>query len=297
MKLKNDICNFPPSVVAELDGKIIFIDRQISASYEGPFVGDNIRNYLMADYTKQKGIIEIIKTKNLPYNTAIVQVSDDGALQTVQVQFWNISNSCPETEECDKKLFNSFGEISNNTDCSIINLKSFISSIIDYIKSDLRYSYRRFEITEITDDIKISSRYIQLSALVVGIISILNEIEYKNPIKIESERAFGQCILRFSVTSNTFITANGAFALAEHNPRVAMRIAYVTAICDKNGIDCSFQALPNSINVTLCLEETEQSEELVRAAVFEMSEVDVLSYAMDLFNYYLFNDTEGEEQE
>lgn len=297
MNLKNSSKKTPPSLVANMDGDIIFIDKSLISSLEGPRIGDNINDYLLENYTIRQDSIEVIKTKNLPYNTAILQVVGQGLLRTIQMQLWNMGEVDQENELCDKRLLESYHLITSNTVCTSMDINSFVDSVIGNMKADIRYSYRKFEISKSEESVKINGNFLRLSAIVVGIISILNEIEYKNPIKIRVEQVLGECVLKFSVPSNTFVHAQGVLALAELSPRVAMRLAYVTALCDSDEFNYDVNIMPNEIYVSLVLRRTESQTGRIFASVFDTTEKNMVSYAMDLFNYNLFSDIEGEEQE
>lgn len=296
MNLENNTHKGPPTVIADLDGKIIYVDEKVNALLLGISVGDNIDSYLAEEYINRGGV-QIIKTKNLKLNTAVLQTVGEGVGKTIEMQLWNVGKVCPENRACDKKLFDSFSEIAGKAVYAVVNLNTLVHSIVDCIKTDLRYSYRRIEIDETEEEPWVKINVAQVSTALIGIISILNEIEYRNVINVSVERMLDRFVLNFSVAFNAFCSASGALALAELNPRAAMRIAYVTAICSKSDINCDFDIKPNKVSAQLSFTSVTVEGDKLSASIYEGTEKSYVSCALDLFNYYLFSDTEGEEQE
>ncbi len=297
MNLKNCNLDTPPCLIADLNGRIIFIDNSLISAVSCPHIGDNISEYLLENYTLRDGYVEIIKTKNLPYNTALVQIVGQGLLRTIQVQLWNVGKTCAENEQCDKKLFESYPRIVSSNVCGSVDLNSYIVSVVDNIKSDIRYAYRKVEIRKSGKTAEFQGNLVVLTTAITGIISILNEIEYRNPIEITVKNILDKHILDFSVNLNTFSRSRGVFSLAEQKPNVAMRLAYVTALCDKGNIDLDVNVMPSSICISLITTADGSKTDKICASIFGTTEKSLVSYAMDLFNYNLFTGTEGEEQE
>ena len=303
MRIKNDELKNGelPTIISDLNGKIVFVNSRAATEFYPIKTGDSVSKFIDLDYVRKISIfdkkIDVVVPKTSKYEKLVVKMAGSGATKTIELYFAHSEKDSACELEKDKRLFSTYGEIVNAQANESAKLNDFLSRIVKYMHSDLRFAYRKFEIIEADNNSDMYANYAHLSALAVGTIVALNEIEYRNPIQLSLQNIFGEYALSFSVNVNTFVSAEGLRDFAELYPQIAMRLVYLTSLCDDDGIRYKFVVKPNRVEIKFVITNLVNKTGRFGYATFGVEPSAFVSYLMDIFSPYEINDTLEETQE
>lgn len=280
--------NEPPILISDLNGNIIYVNKKASHFLYPVKSGDSISKYVDLDYIKKISLfdkrIDVIVPKNCKFEKAVVKVIGTGVTKTVEVCFMN-GNADDATDLMeDKKLFATYAEVIGSDVSGAVKLNDFAHKIVDCMHADLRFAYRKFNINEAEGDPELYANFNHLSAIAVGVIIALNEIEYRNPIEISIEEMLGEYVMKISVPSNTFTEAEGLHEISELYPRIAMRLMYITSLCDNDEIKYSFSVRPNKITSSFVVTELINKTGKFSFSTFGSDQMAFISYIINIFS-------------
>ena len=285
-------------IISDLNGRIIHVSRRAATGLGRIRPGESISKFIDLDYVRKMSFfdnkIDIIVPSNCKYNRAMVRIMGTGAAKTLYISFVQGDESGIEGLANDKKLFASYFELIGSEVSGNVELSGFLDSIINCMRADLRFAYRKFETSNTNEKAQLYVNFTKLCTLTVGTIVALNEIEYRNPFKIWIDNAFGEYVLNISVNSNTFIEAEGLHSFAEAYPKIAMRLLYMATVCEDNGIKYNFSVKPNKLTISYVVSNMINETGKFSYSAFLQSQKLLVSYIMDLFST---NDASKEEQE
>lgn len=298
---RRKVNNDPPVIITDLNGEIIHMNSSAQTNLKPLRVGKNISSILELDYVRKISMldnrIDVTSPKDDRYNKAVVKVMGAGATKTIEITLLNYTNISESDEINDKKLLSTYSEIVENNIKSAIKLNNFIESTVDCLKSDLRFAYRNFEIVKNSYDQELYTYFSHLSTIAVGTVVILNEIEYRKPIKISVDNVFGEYVLNISVEAVTFQESEGLYNFCELFPKLSMRSTYVASLCDNDGIKYRFSVKPSNINISFVITEMINETGKFSCTPFGLEEGSFVAYILGLFSYKNVSDTTEEEQE
>ncbi len=290
--------NEPPTLIADLNGNIIYVSSKANSQLYPVKVGDSISKYVDLNYIRKMSLfdnrIDVVVPKNCKFEKLVVKVVGSGAIKTIELCFMHGVSAGDDEILRDKKLLSMFSEIIGNDITESVKLNDFTKQIVECMKMDLRFAYRKFDIVKmVNDDRELFINYKQLSTITIGMIIALNEIEYRNPIRIVIDKILNEYVLSISVQSNTFKTADGLYEFMELYPEIAMRIMFLTTLCDNNEIKYKFSAKPNMVTTEFIITDAINKTGKFSCSAFGLDQRAFVSYIMDMF----INDTSKEEQE
>ena len=288
---RNAELNAPPTVIADLNGSIIHLNSAALTHLKSAKVGDNITKFLELDYVRKLTMfdnrIETTKPKNCKFGRVVVMVFGTGATKTIELYFYDREENKNENEAMakDKKLFASYTEIISNDVKGNIKLNDMINEIVSSIKADLRFAYRKFEVASPENNPELYVNFSHISAVAAGTVAMLNEIEYKNPIKISVEKVFDDYVFTVSVPTPTFNEATGLHEVSELYPQIAMRLLYIAFLCDNDSIQYDFFVKPNRICASFIISEMINKTGKFSHCVFGADQKAFIAYVLSLFTY------------
>lgn len=278
----------PATIIAQVNGKIIFMNHEAKRSMPSLNMGDSISRVIDIDYVNKMTLyntrLDVLVPKNCNFEKAVVKILGTGITKTVEISFFNSEGYEEQEQINDRKIFATFSEVVGKEVVGRVRLGDFASQIVTCLKNDLRFAYRKFEILNYCDSEELYANFAHLSVITVATVIALNEIEYKKPIKIEVDRIDGKFILDISVSANTFIDKEGMYALCQTYPHIAMRLMYITSLCDCDGISYEMKIKPNAVSIRYVINEMINSTGKFSAAVFSSSLLDITAYILDVFS-------------
>lgn len=258
MRMKNNgfTAYEPPTLISDINGEIVFVNSKASNLLYPIKVGDSVTKYVDLDYIKKISLLEnrvdVVVPKNCNFERLVVKSVGTGITKTVELTFLHAENDVADIND-DKRLFATYSEVIGANVVGNVMLKQFVESIVECIHADFRFAYRKFGAEKAEEGAVLYTNFSHLCAIAVSAIITLNEIEYRNPIEISVKEVLGEFVLEMSVRKNTFAEAKGLYELTELFPRVAMRLMYVTALCDNDGISYDFCVKPNRVSATFVI--------------------------------------------
>ena len=303
MRIKNDGLRKGelPTIISDLNGNIIYVNSRAATSLYPIKVGDSVSKFVDLDYIRKISIfenkIDIVSPRNTKYEKLVIRTVGSGMTKTIELYFANSEKDGLDELEKEKRFFSTYGEIVSVEANESVELNNFITRVVDYMHSDLRFAYRKFNIVDTENKECLFANYAHLSVIAVGTIIALNEIEYRNPMELSIENINSEYSLNISVPTNTFVNAEGLSDLAELYPRIAMRLIYLTSLCEDNDIKYKFTVKPNRVTANYIITEHLNKTGKFGYATFGMDQLAFVSYIMDIFSPDDTNDTSKEEQE
>lgn len=288
----------PPMIISDVNGNIIFANSK-ALTYLYPIkAGDSVSKYVDLDYIKKISLfdkrMDVIVPKNCSFKKVVVKTVGVGLTKTVELSFMHFEGEGITDIVDDKRLFATFSEVIGKEIVDLVELNSFIHLMVDCMKADLRFAYRKFEIEEAVESFGLYTNFYHLCAIAVGTTIMLNEIECRNPIEISIIEIMGEYVLKISVRKNTFCEAEGIHEFAELFPNVAMRLMYIASLCDSDEIKYKFSVRPNRIITSFVISNMINTTGKFSYSSFGSDPKAYLSYFIDM---YAPNDIEAEEQE
>ena len=286
-----------PTIIADLSGTIIYLSTTVTTALRWLRIGDNVSKVIDLDYVRKitmfQNKIDITLTNITEFDKAVVKINGSGVTRLMEICLYRTETIGKEVLLNEKRLFAIYTDIMSSLNMKSVKLKDFINEVVNSLKEDLRFSYRSFEIEGIDDAEEILINVERLSVLVVGTIVFLNEIEYRNPICISLNKLGDRYIMNLNVKSNTFKKAYGLQEISELYPRLAVRLSYITMICDDCGIEYSLDIVPDEIKTSFEITGAIDTTGTLRYNPFESTVKSFVAYISSLFMYDGFNDTEG----
>ena len=289
-----------PTIITDLNGTIVHLNNRAITDLYPIKVGDSVSKFVELDHIKKlsvfSGKIDVVVPKTSKYEKLIIKSVGTGATRTIELYFVHSEKDDINEIERDKRFFSTYREVSSIEMNQSVKLNDFTRQIVDNLHADLRFAYRKFNIVKTEENENMYANYARLSAIVVGFIVALNEIEYRNPIELSIERVMNEYSLNISVATNTFKNAEGLHDIAELYPRIAMRLLYIASLCDDDGIRYKFRVKPNSVSGNFIISEAvNKTGKFSCASGFSQSAF--ISYILDIFSKASSNDTSKEELE
>ncbi len=298
IKDKGLASNEPPMLISDLNGNIIFANSKALAYLYPLKVGDSVSKYVDLDYIKKISLfdkrMDVLVPKNCKFKKVVVKTIGVGLTKTIELSFMHYEGEGSTDIMDDKRLFATYAEVIGGEVVGSVKLENFVHMMVDCMKADLRFAYRRFEIEEAEDSSDLYTNFYHLCALAVGTTIMLNEIECRNPIEISVNEMMGEHILKISVRKNTFSEAEGLHEFTELFPHVAMRLMYIASLCDNDGIRYKFSVRPNRITTSFVISNMINSTGKFSYSSFG---ADPKAYVAYFINMFSPNDTKVEEQE
>ena len=290
-----------PLIVADVNGKILFMNDGAFAVLRSAKIGDNISKLKTFDtefvqkLTMYENKTEIVPSGVYGYKTAVVRVVGAGLSKLLEIRLYNDESINIENLNKDKKLFASYFNIANDDVIMKLDLNKYIEEVVRELKSDFRFEYRKIEITG-TEELELSTYSEHLSALVIASIVILNEINYKNTIRIATERILDKVSLSLSVEADTASNCIGERAITELYPGITLRLAYLSTLCRDDDTQVDFRIENNEFKISFKFDDISSDKTNLRFTS-RLSIADFVSYVVSLFAYNDMITTGEEEQE
>ncbi|MBO4983264.1 MAG: hypothetical protein J6D23_04335 [Clostridia bacterium] len=286
-----------PTLITDLSGKILYIDETAKKEMFPANIGDSILKFLSPDLIRKASILgrmNITSPENCKYERAIVKVVGQGVTKTLEVSFFHAN---ADNIEKDIKLFSSYDEIVARESVEPVELNDLVTEIVDYIKKDLRFSYKNFEIIITESESRLYADFDKLCAIVIGTITVYNEIDYRADITISIIKEDNDYILSVSLHKIMFEAINGPHELSMLNPHVATRIEYLNSLCQESKIEYKLSSKPDGIYAEFVITNSVNDTGKFAQKSTIVSKDAFISYIMSLFIYEDINDTTEEEQE
>ena len=277
----------PPTIVADLNGNVIYLNNRAKTDLYPIKIGNSISKYVDLNYIRKLSVfdnrIDVVVPTGCKFEKVVVKIVGTGATKTVELCFFHSTGVGDDEITEDKKLFSAYAEIIGKGVTGSVKLNDLVLKVIDAMQEDLRFAYRKFEFekSEVETDLYVNFNH--LSTLIVGMIIALNEIEYRNPIKISVDKILGDFVFSISVSTNTFQNTRGLHEFMELYPKIAMRLMFLTSLCDADGIDYDFLIRPNEIKTSFVITEMINKTGKFSASSFVQDQKAFVSYVMDIF--------------
>lgn len=234
-----------PGLITDVNGKIIFINDTFFSAIHGIKIGDDIT--IIKPYTKEyvqkitmyQNKMEIVKCDFKNYKYALTRVISEKGKKFLSITFFKDESIDESILSSDENLLSSFFIVANDTSCATVNLKERIEQIIDVNKEDPLLSFRKIDIIG-EEDIDICTYIDHLSIIIVGALSVMNEVNYKSKVKITIEKEAADAIITVSVPTNVTGVVFGEMKISELFPFTTIRLVYLSSLCsvDKTNLDC-----------------------------------------------------------
>ena len=275
----------PPTLICDLCGNVIYANNKALNDLYPISVGDSVSKYVDIDYIKKLSILDnrldVVVPLSGKYKRLAILTVGTGLSKTVELSFFNKENVREEDLLEEKRLFATFGEMIGNEIVGMVKLEEFVQLVIECMHGDLRFAYRRFEPCSGTVSSAMYANFSHLSTLAVAVIILLNEMEYRNPIKISVSEILKKHVLKISIPKYTFTSASGICEISELFPNVAMRMVYVASFCDKVGIKYDFSVESNEVSATFVITEMVNKTGKFSYSRFGSDEKAYISYVID----------------
>ena len=297
MKIYNIDDELLPIIITDLGGKILHLSELAKKDFYPLKTGDTIFSLIRYDSIKKVSMfskIDIVALENCNYERAVVKSSGQGITKTLEITFFH---STSNDFKKDEKLYSGYGDVISSKERCETNLNELLEQIVAYMKKDLRFSYKQFEIIKSEKSPVLYANLLQMCMLVVGIISVFNEIDYKAPIKIGIEKQENDYIVSLTLSKITIEKITSLQKLIVLYPFVASRLEFLSSLCKDSNTKYRFSSKPDGIKAEL--EITNIIDEAGRFAQSfgNVSFEDIVAYAMSIFSYDDVSDTKEEEQE
>ena len=294
-----------PMVIADLNDKIIYVSNRAKQTMCGIDVGDSIAPFIGSNRISKMALlnkrIEMVAPENCDFECAAIKILGHGVNKSAEITFFKIEEYDSEDFYEDTRLFASFGETLSKRINGRVRAEDFVAQIIEAVQNDLRFAYRRFEVSNfVEEDNGLYTNLAQLSVIVTATIVTLNELNCRRPIKIITSKIDESYIFDISISDNIFFEGNGFDALEAAYPHIAMKLVYVSSLCEMVGICSEVTVKPNSVKVRYIVEGTSGVEEGALSAPINVADImDVALYTMELFagDTAQFSEEIEEEQE
>ena len=293
----------PPTILADLGGNIIHLNEEAERTIIGVQKGDNLSRFIDADYISKMTLynkrMDVVVPKECDYEKAVIKILGSGVLKNVELCFFSAKEYSKDELANDKRLFASYNDIVSRKINGKIKLDDFAVQVVEVLSRDLRFAYRAFEITNRNECGEICTNFVHLSVIAVATIVALNEINCVNPIRIELNRLYDKLIIEISVAENTFVDITGIYALEEAYPHIAMRLMYISSLCQADDIQLDVNIKPNKVGMKFVLDDKIGETGIISAPVFISDIQDASAYALELFAslYTEISEETEEEQE
>lgn len=277
----------PATIIAQINGKIIHMNIEAQRALTTVHMGNSISRIIDCDYINKMSLfnrrIDVVVPKNCNFEKAVVRILGTGVTKTVEIRLFN-SDTYEESEQLDdKRIFASFSDVIGKEVFGTVKLTDFASKLVECLKNDLRFAYRKFEVECGNDCDELYANFAHLSVLAVATVIVLNEVDYRSPIKIRVNKILNSYILDMSVKSNTFIDKEGVYAMCQTYPNIAMRLMYIASLCESDDISYEMKIKPNGVNIRYVINEMVNDTGRFSAPTFATSIMDIFAYALDIF--------------
>lgn len=291
MKLvyKNETDTSFVTLITDLNGKIIFMNKPAISKLKTIKVGDDISKIIDIDYVRKVTMLEnwmdIVVPKISQFNRAVIKVSGKSVSKLLEVYLINDESLTEDDLLNDKRLFATYHEIIGTNITRKIKLNDFLELIAACIKEDMRFSYRKIHVNKTEENPELYINFAHLSTIVTGVIIAINEIDYRNPIELSLENLFGEYVLHISVEANTFYEAQSIAELSELYPKIAMRLVYITSLCKSDDIE--YKIFLKNKKVTASFIVSDMINETGRFSFYPFTTEDksIVAYVFSLFAY------------
>lgn len=249
----------PPTLICDLCGNVIYANSKALNDLYPISVGDSVSKYVDIDYIKKLSILDnrldVVVPLSGKYKRLAILTVGSGLSKTVELSFFNKEDVREDDLLEEKRLFATFSEMIGNEIVGEVKLEEFIQLVVDCMHADLRFAYRKFELSSGAVSSSMYANFSHLCTLAVAAIILLNEMEYRNPIKLSVSKILTNHVLKISIPKYTFSSASGICEISELFPNVAMRLVYIASFCDKIGIKYNFSVDVNEISTTFIITE------------------------------------------
>ena len=286
MRLKdNCFSSEPPTIVADVDGNVIFANSKATNMLYPVKTGDSISKFVDIDYIKKISLfekrIDVLVPENCELERVVVKTVGTGITKTIELMFLHVDSDNDIID--DKRLFATYAEVIGANVTGVVMLERFLERIIGCMHADFRFAYRRLNAMAGGGENRLYTNFSHLCSLTVCAIIALNEIEYRNPIEISVYEMLGEYVLEMSVKKATFLDAQGLYDLSLHFPRATMRMVYVSSICEEDGIKYDFSVSPNKITYTFVISNMVNETGKFAYSPFGDDEERYIAHLIDMF--------------
>lgn len=192
------------------------------------------------------------------------------------------------------EVFSTIDEVLSLNVMKNINIKSYFDSTIKTLLEDLRFQYRIFRLIafETGEFYGFADR---ISIINLAILSIINDIEYRNPIDILIEKGDNSYKISYEVIvkEKTVLDWKGA---TELYPKVEGIASYIKCVCNQDGNVCQMSISERKLRIELVINAQPTIGASLACDPFGNNEKELISKYIDVF-FKPIENTDIEEEE
>lgn len=293
MIIENNANKTPIMIVADMNGKILHIQEDFTLSPLSLKVGDNVNTILDIDSlvrsSSENNRFELVTPIIDKYKMALVKLHTEGVVNYVEIHLFE-SYDVSELEMLnDKSLISTYSEVVSTRDVMTIKLSNLLAGLVEEVKRDIRFAYRKIKINTFSDrEIEAETSISRLCTLIIGSIAVLNEIEFKNTIELGVDKRNGQSYLKISVLTNALEDVNGVQEMERKYPGIMVRLEYIKHLCENDEIDFNINPSPTQLCIELGLPNGGR-EDVLSFTPLAQNYLDSIRIALDMFIYDIIN--------
>ena len=175
----------------------------------------------------------------------------------------------------------------------LVDLKDYYHSMMRYLVNDMRFSYRVFRLMSF-ESVDIYCNVDNLTVIGMIALSLINELEYKNPVDILAERIENA----WKITYEVLIKQNSKINTAEINDGIRDREAYIACLCKQDENDYNISVKDGKLKLELLFYEIPYIEKEIAHQTFDKNQVSLIEKCLDtLFKATYIEEGEIEQEE
>lgn len=297
IKKSNDLA----LVISDLNGRILHVNHEMNIKIRSLKAGDSISKIVDLDYVRKitmfDNIITVVKPIISIFTRAVIRVIGKGTGKTLEIYFFDNPQFNDESLINEVKLLSSYSEIVSNQTKKSVKIDELLRQLVQTMKDDIRLAYRKFEIEECDISPELYVNFAHLCTIITGAVIVVNEIEYKNPIRLSLEKDFDQWVIKISVTTSGINEkASGIYGASLSYPRLAMKLTYIESLCRENEMDFSFVVESSSVTSCIGISSLLSENDTFRFDPFNLDASAYIKRAIEIFLPEI-SDTEEAGQE
>lgn len=266
-----------PIILASSSGAIIHFSKSAMLITGGISLGESICNITNEDivmkYSMYSRRLDIIETKIPSHPIALVKISGRGASRIISLML--LENEPIEGERA--RLERIFSLYSIDGAVTTINVKEILEHIILDIKSRSAMQGKQI-IVDSSEEILTKMPRGRAELLLASTIFMLNEINFKSPIKI----TLGENnVIEFKIKGQVSTKIKSLLDIGIEYPGAMATALLIDSICEDESVCARVIALENEITVSYKLPSEGSDTLVVRANGIELKEM--ISAIIDAF--------------
>lgn len=275
-----------PSMTIDANGKVIYVNR--ASIQNNKFTineGDSLSSLFNEDYIRKLTMfdthLDLVDVRIEKYREACVRVRNKELSK--QIDIFLLSTKEREKEELlfDRKMLSSYKETVNSTQVKIIDVYEFRCWLLDMLSKDVRLAYRKIN-GKGENESSFCVNMHRLQAIIIAIISMITEIDYRSIIEIELKKTDNKLSLGISTKTVKPIVAIREDEIMEDYPEASLRLMYVSNLCQSKGIEYDIQITENSIISSFSFPEEKRKGKLAREPI-GVDDSDLLAKYLNIF--------------